>query len=224
MTSINEGIENGLYARGAAIPSEPELCRQFQTTRMTVRRAIDSLVTAGKLYRVQGSGTFVSHFDLSKTYQKHGFSSNMISLGIHPSSQVLTAGEREPPDAVKTDLELEDGEPGFYLKRIRLADREPIAIECVWLSLRRFPRLMEFDFAKASLYETLRTEYNLEAGYSRQKINAVLTEGEDARLLFDAERGVALRLRNVDYEQRLHPIAVADSIYHGAKYTFNVII
>ena len=66
---INAGIESGEFTRGGAIPSEPELCRQFSTTRMTVRRAIDALVNEGKLFRVQGKGTFVSQFELDKTYR-----------------------------------------------------------------------------------------------------------------------------------------------------------
>ncbi len=224
LASISEGIESGKYPRGAAIPSEPELCRAFDTTRMTVRRAIDALVGAGKLYRVQGKGTFVSHFELSKTYQKHGFTSNMLSLGVRPSSRVLIAEACEPDESVRTDLELEDGEPVFHLKRIRMADLEPIAIESVWVSLRRFPKIPAYDYSKASLYETLRSEYGLEAGYSKQKLNAVMVEGENAHLLFGAKKGVALRMRNIDYDKNLRPIATADSLYHGTKYTLDIII
>ncbi len=159
IASINEGIESGAYARGSAIPSEPELCRVFDTTRMTVRRAIDALVNEGKLYRVQGKGTFVSHIELQKTYQKHGFTSNMISLGIHPSSKVLSMGVCDPDDAIKASLEVEPGEPLFCLKRIRMADLEPIAIERVWISLKRFPKLPDYDYSETSLYEVLRVEY-----------------------------------------------------------------
>jgi GntR family transcriptional regulator len=224
LESINEGIANGTYPRGSTIPSEPELCRVFGTTRMTVRRAIDALVGEGKLYRVQGKGTFVSHFELSKTYQKHGFTSNMLSLGVHPSSRVLIAEACEPDESVKTSLKLEDGEPVFHLKRIRMADLEPIAIENVWLSLRRFPKISDYDYSEASLYEVLRKDYGLEAGYSQQKLNAVMVEGEDAQLLFGAKRGVALRMRNVDYDKNLRPIATADSLYHGAKYTLDIVI
>ena len=224
IASINEGIESGAYARGSAIPSEPELCRVFNTTRMTVRRAIDALVNEGKLYRVQGKGTFASHIELQKTYQKHGFTSNMISLGIHPSSKVLSMGVCDPDDAIKASLEVEPGEPLFCLKRIRMADLEPIAIERVWISLKRFPKLPDYDYSETSLYEVLRVEYGLEAGYSRQKLNAVMVEGEDAQILFGAKKGVAMRMRNVDYDKNLRPIAAADSIYHGTKYTFDIVI
>lgn len=223
---INAGIESGEFARGDVIPSEPELCRQFDTTRMTVRRAIDALVNDGKLYRVQGKGTFVSQFELDKTYQKQGFTSNMLSLGLHPSSTVLYAGECEAPEVIRNHLELEPTEPMFCLTRIRMADLEPIAIERIWLSLKRFPRLPEFDFSKESLYDVLHREFSLDLmnGYSKQRINAVTVTGEDAQALFGAKKGVALRIRNVDYDKTHRPFAATDAVYHGTRYTLDIVI
>ncbi|MEA4869814.1 MAG: GntR family transcriptional regulator [Christensenella sp.] len=223
---INAGIESGQYARGDVIPSEPELCRQFNTTRMTVRRAIDALVNEGKLYRVQGKGTFVSQFELDKTYQKQGFTSNMLSLGLHPSSKVLFAGECEAVPEIRAQLELEPNEPMFCLTRIRLADLEPMAIEHIWLSYKRFPRLSEFDFSKESLYEVLHREFGLDlsSGYSKQRINAMTIGGADAAALFSAKRGVVLRIRNVDYDKAHHPFAATDAYYHGGRYTLDIVI
>ncbi len=222
--SINSGIESGVYNRGDAIPSEPELCRLFDTTRMTVRRAIDQLVSEGKLFRIQGKGTFVSQLELNKTYQKQGFSSNMLSLGMHPSSRVLFLGECAPSEMVRRHLDLEPGEPVFCLKRIRLADEEPIAIERVWISLKKFPLLLQYDFSQLSLYDVLKRDYGVEVAYSKQRINAVTIEGEDAQLLFGQKKGVALRIRNVDYGSAIKPIAASDSYYHGGRYTMDVVI
>lgn len=222
--SINAGIKSGAYARGAAIPSEPELSRAFGTTRMTVRRAIDALVNEGKLYRIQGKGTFVSHIEREKTYRMQGFTSNMLSLGLRPSSRVLSAGVCTPEEEIAQDLELEEGERVLCLKRVRLADFEPVAIERIWISLQRFPLLEGLDYAETSLYEALRREYDLEPAYSRQRLNAILAEGEDAKILFGAKKGVALRMRNLDYDRNMRPIAAADALYHGAKYTFDAII
>ena len=223
---INTGIENGEYARGSAIPSEPELCRQFSTTRMTVRRAIDALVNEGKLFRVQGKGTFVSQLDLDKTYQKQGFTSNMLSLGVHPSSYVLLAGACGAKHGACQRLAVAPHAPVFCLQRIRMADDSPIAIERDWISLTRFPRLTEFDFSKRSLYEVLHEEYGLDltSSYSRQRINAVSVSGTDAETLFQAKRGVALRIRNVAYDETHRPFAMAATRYHGGKYSMDVVI
>lgn len=222
--SINSGIESGVYARGDAIPSEPELCRLFDTTRMTVRRAIDQLVGEGRLFRIQGKGTFVTTLEVDKTYQKHGFSSNMLSLGLHPSSQVIFIGECEANAMIRKHLDLAPDESVFCLKRIRYVDLEPIAIERVWISLQRYPLLLQHDFAQESLYDVLRREYGVEIGYSKQRINAITIEGEDAQLLFQQKKGVALRIRNVDYAKGMKPIAASDSVYHGGKYTLDVVI
>ena len=222
--SINSGIDSGVYNRGDAIPSEPELCKLFHTTRMTARRAIDQLVSEGKLFRIQGKGTFVSQLELSKTYQKQGFSSNMLSLGIHPSSQVLFCGECTANEIVRRHLDLEPNEPVFCLKRIRLANEEPIAIERVWISLKKYPLLLQYDFSQLSLYDVLKRDYGVEVAYSKQRINAVTIEGEDARMLFDQKKGVALRIRNVDYGSAIKPIAASDSYYHGGRYTMDVVI
>ena len=222
--SINSGIESGVYNRGDAIPSEPELCKLFDTTRMTVRRAIDQLVSEGRLFRIQGKGTFVSQLEVDKTYQKHGFSSNMLSLGLHPSSVVLFVGECEADGRVRQHLDLKENEPVFCLKRIRLADEEPIAIERVWISLKRFPLLQQHDFSQVSLYDVLRREYGVNIEYSKQRISAVTIEGDDARVLFQQKKGLALRIRSIDYGKAITPIAASDSYYHGGKFNLDIVI
>ncbi len=217
-------IADGRYRRGGMIPSEPEYCRMFHTTRMTVRRAIDELVQQGELYRVNGKGTFVSHIDLQKTYQRQGFSQNMRALGIRPTSRMLLSEERTAPRKVLEELRLPEDERMLYLERLRMADYAPVAIERVWLSLTRFPKLAEYDFSVHSLYEMLRSEYGLEAGYSHQKLNAVAVTGGDAKLLFGKNSGIALSMHGVDYDHIQRPIAVTDALYHGRNYTLDIMI
>lgn len=57
--SIYQSLVDGTYNANCKIPSENEFCRRFNTSRFTVRKAIDELVLDGKLYRIQGVGTFV---------------------------------------------------------------------------------------------------------------------------------------------------------------------
>ena len=56
---IIEKIENGTYKVNDKIHSESELCKIYGTSRITVRKALDELVTKGLLYRKHGVGTFV---------------------------------------------------------------------------------------------------------------------------------------------------------------------
>jgi len=58
---IKEKIEDGKFRPGNRIPTEYELCEQFEISRAPVRQALLELVNEGVLYRQQGSGTFVNH-------------------------------------------------------------------------------------------------------------------------------------------------------------------
>lgn len=63
---IEEQISSGVYKENEKIPSESELCRMFDSSRITVRKALDELVTMGVLYRQQGIGTFVNSREKEK--------------------------------------------------------------------------------------------------------------------------------------------------------------
>jgi len=58
---IKEKIGDGKFRPGDRIPTEYELCEQFEISRAPVRQALLELVNEGVLYRQQGSGTFVNH-------------------------------------------------------------------------------------------------------------------------------------------------------------------
>jgi len=72
----------------------------------------------------------------------------------------------------------------------------------------------------------LHREFSLDLmnGYSKQRINAVTVTGEDAQALFGAKKGVALRIRNVDYDKTHRPFAATDAVYHGTRYTLDIVI
>lgn len=56
---IRHRIATGKYAPGSQIPSEHELGRELQVSRVTVREALRELVQDRMLVKVQGKGTFV---------------------------------------------------------------------------------------------------------------------------------------------------------------------
>ena len=59
-TELLSLIRKGTYPSGSPIPSERELCLKYETSRTTVRRAINDLVDERHLIRKPGKGTFVS--------------------------------------------------------------------------------------------------------------------------------------------------------------------
>ena len=58
---LREQILSGQFGQGGRFTPELDICRQFNVSRTTVRRAISDIVDEGLLVRYQGRGTFVRY-------------------------------------------------------------------------------------------------------------------------------------------------------------------
>ncbi len=59
--TLSREILSGKYKRGQKFPSEAALVERFQTSRITIGRALRELVQRGLVERIAGSGTYVRH-------------------------------------------------------------------------------------------------------------------------------------------------------------------
>jgi GntR family transcriptional regulator of arabinose operon len=88
-------IENGTFQEGDRLPSEHQLCLQFQLNRQTIRHAIDGLEQKNMLTRIQGSGTYVGangRTERQKRYYNIAVVSTYVDSYIFPA--VLKGIER----------------------------------------------------------------------------------------------------------------------------------
>ncbi|MCX6142365.1 MAG: FadR/GntR family transcriptional regulator, partial [Ignavibacteriales bacterium] len=56
---IEEAIRSKVFTHGARLPSELELCEQFQVSRTAVREALRTMIAQGRITIVKGKGIFV---------------------------------------------------------------------------------------------------------------------------------------------------------------------
>jgi GntR family transcriptional regulator len=84
--ALRKAIESQLLAPEDALPAERDLAAEFNVSRITVRKALDGLVSEGLLVRRQGSGNFVST-RVQKNFAKlTSFSEDMRARGRSPRS------------------------------------------------------------------------------------------------------------------------------------------
>lgn len=203
---------------GDPIPPERELEQRFGVSRMTVRQALHQLVLSGHLERMQGRGTFVARPKLEQVLALTSFSEEMLRRGLRPGGKMLSVRRVAADPLMAECLQLAPGAPLVELRRLRLADDEPMALETVYLSAERFPDLLQADLTDRSLYRWLAERYGVELSHATQTIEATVLASEEARLLNVAPGTPAFRLERRSYDRTGQPIEFVRSLYRGDRY------
>lgn len=223
--SLTERIENGTFKEGEQIPSENALAAEFGVSRITVTNAIQRMVQEGTLYRIQGKGTFVS----AKKKVEHrlstliSFTDDMLSRGLKPSNRILDFGLVVPPERVREKLRLSYADQTWKLRRVRLADDEPIAIQTAYLPEKLFPGLDLERIKLGSLYKALTDQFQIKMLTAEESYRVmILRKEEEAMLLNVALEAPAL------YSLRISELAdgtvfeYTESILRGDRYILTV--
>jgi GntR family transcriptional regulator len=200
----------------APIPSERELAARFSMARMTVRQAIDGLVVEGRLYRVQGRGTFVARQKTDLQIRLASFTEDMRSRGMRASSRVLTFERVAATPQLARALEIPVGEHVLRLERLRFADAIPMSVERSHLPERLVPGLLEGGFA-GSLYAALQGQYGLVLDWGEQTIEAATPDPPDAKLLEIGPGVPVLWMRRYSYAGHQR-VEYATSAYRSDRY------
>ena len=214
-------VRGGEWPPGAAIPSERELCERYGISRMTARQALTELVHEGVLYREQGRGTFVAQPRIAQQLlHLTGFTEDMAARRQRPGARVLAA-EMWPADAPTADrLRVAIGHPVFRVRRLRLADTDPLAIETAAVNFANCERLLDDDLATESLYGLIEHKYGQSLLEAEQEVEASAATAEEAGLLGLSPGAPVLRTRRVTHGPRHQPVEYAVAAYRGDKYTF----
>ncbi len=218
--AILEQIQSGRLHQGTLLPSEAELAQQYQVSRITAKRALDELVRLGRAYRQQGRGTFVAQPRIREISGFRSFSEDISARGFTPSSEILEFKEIVPDPAVSSRLQQKEGEKVFLLKRLRLADQEPVAIETAYLPCSLCPGLLQEDLARNSLYAYLREKHQIVPTWGDAEIEAAMASKEEARLLKITGRIPVLLIRRVTFAANFQAIETVDSLYRSDRFTF----
>jgi GntR family transcriptional regulator len=221
-------IEQTLRARIATLdpdsplPSDAQLCEEFGVSRMTARNAVQRLVQEGLVYRLPGKGTYVAgsgaHREASHLTT---FTKEMRRRGREPSSRLLERELRPATELEARRLQLAEESSVVSIRRMRLANDEPVAIEHAVLPATAASAVLEADLEAGSLHEAL-VAGGLVPTRGHGTIVAEPAEPEEASLL-DVPSGWPLLVeRRLIVDEDGKPLELTESRYASGRYALDV--
>jgi len=216
---IKAAVQRGDLKPLDALPGERDIAEAFNVSRVTVRKALSGLVEVGLLRQRQGSGTFVAaqpqrvEQALSRLTS---FSEDMRLRGFAPTVRWLGREISLPSPQEAMRLSLSPTEPVCRLKRLRLADATPMAIELATVSTRYLP---DPDLVQDSLYSVLE-QRGVRPVRALQRLSAANLAVEEAHLLDVAPGSAALAIDRLSFLENGMPIEFTHSWYRGDAYDF----
>lgn len=188
---IKEKIKSHEWPAGSQIPTEDDLCRNFDVSKATVRMAISELVRDGYLRKQQGKGTFVT-----KTLQNLGITmktrltEDMFGEGVSVKKELMVKRVQGPTEDVREALKTHHDV--YYILCKRVADGETVYFEESFIPLDVVPRIEEEDVCQLPIYEVVQQNgdrkihkvvQSIEIGEARGDVPAILKTGEGTPVL-----------------------------------------
>jgi len=219
---IKELIEEGELKPGDALPPEREYAEKYQISRMTVRQAFTQLVNNGYLYRIQGKGTFVADRRIEQALQGlTSFTEDMKARGLKPDSQLIVFEIIPATIQIANQLSITEYSPVYEIKRVRLADGVPMAIETNYISANLIKGLTE-EIVNQSLYGYIEGQLNLQIDNASQVIESSVASQSEAKLLNINKGAPIMLIQRNTYLKDGTPVEFVKSVYRADRYKFMI--
>lgn len=222
MERLKASIEKEHWTPGDKIPSENQLMDQFGVSRNTAKKAIEELVQAGILYRIQGKGTFVAKPKLQQSLMGfYSFSKVLKEKGLNPKDIILKIEEVKPNAKIREALQLGEGELVIEMKRLRCANNEPYILESSFI-----PKGVVSDreqlkkVGEISLYDLFLQQFNIVVTKAKEAFEPVLIRVDESEYLQTKEGSPALLLERTAYDSEGSPVEFCISIVRGDRCRF----
>lgn len=178
-------IQTDVYPPGQIIPDQNQFAREFETSRLTVHKAIQSLINAGYLYSKRGSGTFVRQdvqITLNNAQENHvdELNSNIPSNENKLESKVLTFKVEFADKELQKKLQIQESDPVYEIERLRMRDKKVYSLEHIYMPVKIAP--LTEKVLKKSIYDYL-TSLKIDVGGAHRSVTAISADENDVKNL-----------------------------------------
>ena len=205
------------------LPSERELCELFSIQRLTLRSAMKILEEMGIIYVVPKVGYFVAKQRITKNVNTIRLISEIIKDHVSTyETKLFNLDEIEADKYLCRETNLPLGTKFFKIKRLLIADSEPVCMDYCFIPVSLAPELLDYKDEIENLNDILIKKYHLDFYRTTQRIRVIEAEKNyrDAlELSHDAH--VAL-LSGCIYDKNNHVLAFTESYMKYTRFAFEL--
>ncbi|NTU42877.1 MAG: GntR family transcriptional regulator [Nitrospirales bacterium] len=213
---VLDEIRSGRLKPGQQIPTEEELCRKYEVSKITVRQAINNLASDGFLVKVQGKGTFVAE-ELPATglSMRTRLTEEMFGKEVEGKKEVIFRGVKDAPEAQGY---LRTTEKIYYILNKRTVNEEPVCIEESFIPYTLVPGIEGVDITSRSLYGALQEQGVKKLLKVIQTIEIQYAQGDYARNLGVEEGSPVLAVHRLLLSSDDRPVAYTRLLGRSDRY------
>nr|WP_255494415.1 GntR family transcriptional regulator [Cetobacterium sp. 2G large] len=158
---LKKSIEKGKIKEFEKLPTEMQLCENYDVSRITIRKALEKLEQDNLIQKIRGKGTFVTPMPIVQN--KSGLNKlfdDIKKSGKTPYSKILSIGIFSPTEEIQEQMEITT-ENVLIIEWVRYADNEPILYEKIHFLAEKLPGLEKMDLSDKKLYDILEKKYGI---------------------------------------------------------------
>ena len=220
---LAERMSSGEWRSGDMLPTEEQLQEQYGLSRTTVRQALKELEVEGLISRHRGRGTFVSRPKISHSPDpRFNLTAYLIEQGMQPGWRVLSAGWVQATAEVAERLAVDKNVQLYQLRRLRLANDEPIGYHIAHVIPALGQAIDEGRLDHGGSLDYLRATGQLNASLANRTIEAVLASDEVAKRLNVLRGSPILMIRRRVFNESGVPVEDMRAMYRGDRFQYRV--
>ena len=189
------------------LPNELTLCKEFNCSRMTIKKALDMLVLDGMIYRKKGKGSFVlpSNSSSSKINILEDRILGLSSLTDKKiTSKILRFQLIFADKNIADKLQIKEQDPVYDISRLRFIDGKPCVLEQTYMNPILIPGINE-DILNHSIYDYIQTNLEMKIAGSLRVSRADCSNKNDQKYLELLETEPVLEVEQVAYLDNGNP-------------------
>ena len=216
----------GEWPEGYRIPTEMKLCDQYGVSRVTIRRALDGLVTQGYISRTRGRGSFVL------------FKRSVVGLGypqiIESETEVSPKGiyklllkeqvAASPADKVQFNLSNRPEDSMlWHFKSLHLVDGKPSVLSDFYVAPRFGEQIASLEeMGNVSFFEVVSKRFGQHCHFVNGKVAAINPNEEICNQLGIDCKSASLWCRGLCVLDYGTVVGRSTKVFNGLMYEFAV--